>query len=36
MDIRDIGGEGVGGMQLVQNRAQWQALLVTVTNIWIP
>jgi len=36
MNLRKIGLEGVDWMQLVQDRDQCQALVITVTKLWIP
>jgi hypothetical protein len=36
MDFREIGLEVVDQMQLAQDRAQWQALVNMVINVWFP
>jgi hypothetical protein len=36
MDLREIEWEGVDWIYLAQDRDQWQALIKTVINIWIP
>jgi hypothetical protein len=35
MDLREIGWEGVKWIHLAQDRDWWQALVNTVTNLWI-
>jgi hypothetical protein len=34
--LREIGWEGVDWMHLAHDRDQWQALVNTVMNLWIP
>jgi len=36
MNVKETGWEGVDWICWVQNRDQWQALVNTVTNLWIP
>jgi len=36
MNIGETVWEGVDWMQLAQDRDQWQALVNTVMNLWIP
>jgi hypothetical protein len=36
MDLREIGREVADWMHLVQDRDQWQALVNTVMNLWVP
>jgi hypothetical protein len=36
MDLRGIGFEGVDWIHLTQDRDQWEALVNTVTNLWVP
>jgi hypothetical protein len=33
MDLREIGRDGLGRIELAQDRDQWRALVNTVTNI---
>jgi hypothetical protein len=35
MDIWEIGWEVVDWIHLAQDRAQWQALMNTVINLWV-
>jgi hypothetical protein len=34
--LRGIGWEGTNWVNLVQDREQWQALVNTVINLWVP
>jgi hypothetical protein len=36
MDLRDIGWAGMDWIELVQDRAQWRALVNTVMNLRVP
>jgi len=36
MDLREMVWEGVDWMHLDQGRNQWQALVNTVMNLWVP
>jgi len=36
MDLWEIGWEGVDWLHLSQDRDQWQALVNTVMNFWVP
>jgi hypothetical protein len=36
IDLREIGWDGVGWIDLAQDRDQWRALLNTVMNIRVP
>jgi hypothetical protein len=36
MDLRKIGWDGMEGIDLVQNREQWRALMNTVMNLRVP
>jgi hypothetical protein len=36
VDLRKIGCEDVDWMHLAQDRDQWQVLVKTVMNIWVP
>jgi hypothetical protein len=36
MDLRDIWLEGVNWIHLAQHRDQWQALVKTILNLWMP
>jgi len=36
MDIREVRWEGVDWIYLVQGTDQWQALVNTVMNLWVP
>jgi hypothetical protein len=36
MDLRKIGWEGVDRMYLAQDTDQWQALVNSVMNLWVP
>jgi hypothetical protein len=36
IDIREIGWDGVGWMDLAQDRDQWRALVNTVMNLRVP
>jgi hypothetical protein len=36
MDLREIGWEGVDGVDLAQERDQWRALVNTVMNLRVP
>jgi hypothetical protein len=36
MDLREIGWQAVGWMQLAQVRDQWQGLVNTVINLLVP
>jgi hypothetical protein len=35
-DLRETGWEGVDWVHLAQDREQWQDLVNTVTNPWVP
>jgi hypothetical protein len=34
--VREIALEGVGDIQLAQNRVHWWAFVNTVMNLWVP
>jgi hypothetical protein len=36
MDLREIGWDGVGWIELAQDRVQWRALVNTVMNLPVP
>jgi hypothetical protein len=36
MDLREIGWDGVDGIDMAQDRDQWRALLNTVLNLRVP
>jgi hypothetical protein len=36
MDLRKIGWDGMGWIDLTQDRDQWRAFLNTVMNLWVP
>jgi hypothetical protein len=36
MDFREIGIEGVNGIQLTQDRVKWRAFVNTVMNLRVP
>jgi hypothetical protein len=36
MDLREIEWEGVEWMHLVEDKDQWQALVNTIMNLWVP
>jgi hypothetical protein len=36
MDLREIGWDGVDGIDMAQDRDQWRALVNTVFNLRIP
>jgi hypothetical protein len=36
MYLREIGWEGVGCIYLVQDKDQWQVLVKTLMNVWVP
>jgi len=36
LDLREIGIDGWNWIQLSQDRVQWQALVNTVMNLWVP
>jgi hypothetical protein len=36
MDLREMGWEGVDWMHLAQDRAQWQALVNMIMDLWVP
>jgi hypothetical protein len=36
MVLREIGWDGMGWINLAQDRNQWRALLNTVMNLWVP
>jgi hypothetical protein len=36
MDLREIGWDGMDGIDLAQNRDQWRALVNTVMNLRVP
>jgi hypothetical protein len=36
IDLRKIGWEGVDWMHVAQNRDQWQILVNTEMNLWVP
>jgi hypothetical protein len=35
-DLRKTGWEGVDWIHLAQDRDQWQALVDTIMNLWVP
>jgi hypothetical protein len=35
LDLREIGGEGVNLMHVVQDRDQWRVVVNTVMYIWV-
>jgi hypothetical protein len=36
MDLGETGWEFVDWMHLAQDRDQWQALVDTIMNVWVP
>jgi len=36
INLREIGWEGVDWMHLAQDKDQWQDLVCTVVNLWVP
>jgi hypothetical protein len=36
IDLREIRWNGMGWINLVQNRDQWRALVNIVMNLWVP
>jgi hypothetical protein len=36
LDLEEIMWEGVGWMQMTQDRDQWWALVIAVMNLWVP
>jgi len=36
MDLREIEWEGVEWIHLVEDKDQWQALVNTIMNLWVP
>jgi hypothetical protein len=36
MDLREMGWEVVDWMHLAKDREQWQSLVSTVMNLWVP
>jgi hypothetical protein len=36
IDVRDIGWDGMGWIDLAQNRDEWRALVNTVMNVRVP
>jgi hypothetical protein len=36
MDLRDIGGDDVGWVDLAQDRDQWRVFVNTVMNLRVP
>jgi hypothetical protein len=36
MDLREIGWDGMGWIDLAQDRDQWRALVNTVINLQVP
>jgi hypothetical protein len=36
IDLREIGWDGMGRIDLVQDRGQWRALVNTVMNLRVP
>jgi hypothetical protein len=36
MDLRETWWKGVGWMHVAQDRDEWQALVDTVMNLWVP
>jgi hypothetical protein len=36
MDLTELGWEGMNWINLAQDRCQWQALMNTVMNLWVP
>jgi hypothetical protein len=36
MELREIGWDGVGWIDLAQDRDQWRALVNTMTNLRVP
>jgi hypothetical protein len=36
MDLREIGWDGMDGIELAQDRNQWRALVNTVMNLRVP
>jgi hypothetical protein len=36
VDLKEIGWENVDWIHVAQNRDQWQAVVSTVMNLWVP
>jgi hypothetical protein len=36
MNLRKVGWEGVDWLHVAENRDQWQALVNTEMNLWVP
>jgi hypothetical protein len=36
MDLREVWLEGVDWIHMAQDGDQWQALVITIMNIWVP
>jgi hypothetical protein len=36
MDLREIGWDGMDWIDLIQDRDQWRALVITVKNLRVP
>jgi hypothetical protein len=36
MDLIEIGIHGANWIRLAQDRVQWQALVSTIMNLWVP
>jgi hypothetical protein len=36
MDLREIGWDGMDGIDLAQDRDQWRALVNTIMNLRVP
>jgi hypothetical protein len=36
MDIQEVGCGVVDRIELAQDRDRWQALVITVMNLWVP
>jgi hypothetical protein len=36
IDVREIGCDGMGCINLAQDRDQWRALVNTVMKLWVP
>jgi hypothetical protein len=36
MDLREIGWDGMGWINLSQNKDQWRTLVNTIMNLWLP
>jgi hypothetical protein len=35
-DLREIKWDGMDWINLLQDRDQWRALVITVMNLWVP